>query len=254
MDEVTQELTHTLFLSGQVRAWQPTQGYRAGVDPVLLAAAIPARAGQTSLELGCGVGVASLCLMARVPGLISTGLELQPGYAALARRNAAEAGAAFSVIDGDLTDLPAALREPQFDHVFANPPYFRREASVASRHSGRERALGEETALKTWVEVAAKRTKPKGFVSFIQRVERLPELFSAMQSCLGSLQLLPLTPREGRESQLFILRGRRGGRAQFRLHAGVVMHEGAVHHCDRDDYTKEIRAVLRDGAALHFPD
>jgi len=52
--------------------------------------------------------------------------------------------------------------------------------------------------LADWVEVAAKRVRPKGYVSFIQRVERLPELLCAMQARLGSLQLLPLLPRRGR--------------------------------------------------------
>ena len=75
------------FLGGKVTAKQPAQGYRAGVDAVLLAASVPAKAGDTVLELGCGVGVASLCLTARVGGLLVTGVELQPDYAALAAKN-----------------------------------------------------------------------------------------------------------------------------------------------------------------------
>ena len=84
------ELSCNEFLGGRVRLWQPLSGYRAGVDPVLLAASVPATAGQTVLELGCGAGAAILCLAARVPGLHLTGVELQPAYADLARRNAAE--------------------------------------------------------------------------------------------------------------------------------------------------------------------
>ena len=60
------------FLGGRVQAWQPAAGYRAGVDAVLLAAAVPARPGDTALELGAGAGVASLCLATRVPGLSVT--------------------------------------------------------------------------------------------------------------------------------------------------------------------------------------
>ena len=37
------ELTRNGFLGGRVQLWQPVCGYRAGVDPVLLAAAVPAR-------------------------------------------------------------------------------------------------------------------------------------------------------------------------------------------------------------------
>ncbi|WP_323784824.1 tRNA1(Val) (adenine(37)-N6)-methyltransferase [Thalassovita sp.] len=247
------ELTHTQFLDGRVSAWQPARGYRAGVDPVLLAASIPGEPGQSALELGCGVGVASLCLLARVPDMRATGLEIQPAYAALARRNATEASAAFDVVQADLTQLPTDLRNRQFDHVFANPPYFQRETSVSAADPGRDIALGGETPLADWVEVAAKRVRPKGYVSFIQRVERLPELLCAMQARLGSLQLLPLLPRRGRESQLFLIRGRKGGRAAFRLHAAIVMHEGDTHTSDQESYTSDIQAVLREGAALAFP-
>nr|WP_255723105.1 methyltransferase domain-containing protein [Thalassobius sp. Cn5-15] len=245
-------MTHTDFLNGRVRAWQPVQGYRAGVDPVLLAASLPVQTGQSALELGCGVGVASLCLMARVPGVAVTGVELQADYAALAQRNGGEAGADFTVSIADLRALPADLRQRQFDHVFANPPYFQRDRSTAAQDAGRDIAFGGDTPLATWVEVAAKRCAPKGYVTFIQRIERLPELIMAMQPLLGSLEVQPLIPRAGREAQLVLIRGRKNGRADFRLHDGIVMHEGAEHLRDGEDYAPKIRAVLRDGAALPF--
>ena len=47
------ELTCDAFLDGRLRLWQPRTGYRAATDPVLLAAFVPARAGQRVLELGC---------------------------------------------------------------------------------------------------------------------------------------------------------------------------------------------------------
>ena len=45
------------FLGGKLLIKQPRNGYRAGIDPVLLAASVNAKAKQTVLELGCGVGV-----------------------------------------------------------------------------------------------------------------------------------------------------------------------------------------------------
>src|SRR5574343_1545621 len=96
------QLTDDKFLCGRLRLWQPAQGYRAATDPVLLAAACPATAGQSVLDLGCGAGAAALCLAARVPDLALAGLELQPEYADLARRNAARNGVAMQVECGDL--------------------------------------------------------------------------------------------------------------------------------------------------------
>ncbi|WP_372993332.1 tRNA1(Val) (adenine(37)-N6)-methyltransferase [Sulfitobacter sp.] len=228
--------------------WQPRKGYRAGVDPVLLAATVPAQAGQRVLELGCGVGAASLCLGARVPGLALTGVEIQPTYAALARRNSQD----FEVVDADLAQMPLALRQRQFDHVLANPPYFDRDASIASKDSAREAALGERTPLEKWVEIAAKRLAPKGQAHFIHRAERLPDLIRALPHDMGSIEVLPIAPRIGRMAELIILRARKSGRGAFRLCAPLIMHEGATHLVDGDSYVPQIRAVLREGAALTF--
>lgn len=244
------DLSRDAFLGGRLWIWQPKRGYRAGVDPVLLAAWVQAKAGQSVLELGCGVGVASLCLGVRVPGLLQAGIEVQPDYATLARRNAAEAGLPLEVVTADLSMLPPVMRQRQFDHVIANPPYFRRDQSVPAQDAGREKALGEGTALSLWIEVATRRVVDRGYVTVIQRAERLPELIGLMTARLGSVEVLPLIPRRGRAAQLVLIRGRKGGRAAFRLLDPVLMHRGTRHDGDGESYTPLVDDVLRMGAAL----
>jgi tRNA1(Val) A37 N6-methylase TrmN6 len=248
-----EDLSRDAFLGGRLRIAQPRAGYRAGIDPVLLAASIPARAGQNVLDLGCGSGIAALCLGARVPGLALTGLEIQPAYADLARRNAVANGQTLEVVNGDLTDMPVPLRQRQFDHVIANPPYFDRAAGTPARDPGREHGMGETCALAEWVAAAARRAAPKGQVTVLQRADRLPDLIAAMAAHLGSLEVLPLIPRPGRAARLVLMRGRKGGRAEFRLHDGPCLHAGAEHGSDGEDYTPAISAVLRDAAGLPFP-
>ncbi|WP_264210992.1 tRNA1(Val) (adenine(37)-N6)-methyltransferase [Leisingera thetidis] len=248
-----EELSCDGFLGGRVQLWQPLQGYRAGVDPVLLAAAVPARAGEAVLELGCGAGQALLCLAARVPGLILAGVELQPSYADLARKNAAANRQGIEVFGADLATLPAALKQRQFHHVIANPPYYKAGAHSRARDAGRQVALGEETPLADWICTAARRLAPKGYLHMIQRADRLPDMLAACSGRLGSAEVLPLAPRGGRQAELVILRARKGGRAGFRLHAPLILHEGAGHERDGESYRPEIRAVLREGAALPWP-
>ena len=237
-------LTHDAFLGGRLHLWQPKQGYRAGVDPVLLAASVPIKQGQSLLDLGCGVGAAALCVGARCADVKLVGVERQPAYADLARRNG------LDVATADLGDLPAALRQRAFDHVIANPPYFDRAASTSAQDPGREGALGEDTPLADWIAVAARRLKPKGYFHLIHRMDRLPDALAALEGRLGSVAVLPLSARAGRAPELMILRARKGGRAKFCLSAPVILHSSESHTQDGDDYSPLISKVLREGAPL----
>jgi tRNA1(Val) A37 N6-methylase TrmN6 len=194
--------------------------------------------------------VASLCLAARVPGLVQAGLERQPAYAALARENAARNGLALEVVEGDLEAMPQALHRA-FDHVIANPPFFGAGSGTAARDPGREAAQREATPLAAWIDAATRRLAPGGWLTVIHEAARLPDLLAAMDGRLGSAALLPLAPRTGRPATRIILRARKGGRAAFRLLAPLILHDGPSHDGDRDNFTAELRAVLRDAAALN---
>ena len=76
------------FLGGRVKVRQPLRGFRAGLDAVMLSAAVPAKRGEEALELGAGVGTASLCLAFRVENLTVAGLEIDQNLVALANANA----------------------------------------------------------------------------------------------------------------------------------------------------------------------
>lgn len=242
------DLTDDAFLGGKLRLWQPKDGYRAATDPVLLAASIGAQAGQSVLDLGCGAGTASLCLGARVAGLALAGLELQPDYADLARRNAARNGIAFEVVDGDLTDIPAELKRG-FDHVMANPPYYAKAGSP-SPNLGRDTALRVDTPIAAWVEAGARRLVPGGWLTMILAADCLPDALAACTGRLGSLAALPLAARVGQPGLRVILQARKGGRRAFRLLAPFVLHGGGAHDTDRDSYTLAAKGILRDGADL----
>ena len=237
--------TRDALLGGRVRLWQPGRGgFRAGSDAVLLAAACPARPGETLLDLGCGTGAAMLCAAARVPGLRATGVERDPEAAALARRNGAE------VVEADVADLPAALRARGFDHVICNPPYFAHGAGDPAADPAREAALREGAGgLAPWCDAACRRAGPRGTVTMIARADRLADLLAGLAPRLGDLRVRPVAARPGAAAGRVVVRGRKGARAPLRLLSPLEMHpEAGPGHAPLAE------AILRNAAALSMDD
>lgn len=244
------DTTLDAFLGGRIRIRQPVRGYRAGADPVLLAASVPARRGDSVLELGTGCGVALLCLLSRVPGAHAVGVERNPEMAALARRNAEANGMQVRIVQSDLADLPEDLRAMSFDHVMANPPFFDRDKGNAAHPGSREDGRGEDTPVALWIDTAIRRLRSSGSLSLIQRVDRLPEVLSHLDQRVGSITVLPLAARPGRQAKMFLLRATKGAKAPFRLLGPFVIHSGDTHIADGDDHSPEAAAILRSGAPL----
>jgi len=67
---------------------------------------------------------------------------------------------------------------------------------------------------------------------------------------MGSVEVTPFVSRQGRGSELMILKARKSGKAPFRLLPQVVLHESPKHTADQDDYTQQLTGILREGRAL----
>ena len=248
------DATRDRFLGGLVSLWQPKEGYRAAVDAPLLAAAVRAPTGSKLAELGCGVGAASLCLLARlraggIEGVTVTGLELQPHLADLARRNATENGfqAAFRIIKGDLARPPPLLAPHAFDGVFLNPPFQRADQGRPSPDPSRALADREgEQGLADWLTAALRLLKPKGQLTLIQRTDRLGELLAALEGRVGALALLPVFPGGGAPAKRILLSATKDSRAPLALLPGLTLHDG------EGAYTAAAQRLLREGAALRL--
>ena len=190
-------VTEDRLLDGRVRLLQSARGYRVAIDPVVLAAAVPARAGEAVLDLGCGSGAAALCLLARVSGVTATGLECDPAAAALARDNAAANGVAdsYRILEGELLAPPPALRAARFDHVLLNPPYLDPARARLPEDADRRRSHGEAAAgLADWLDLSLRRLRDDGTLSVIHRAERLDEILAALAGRAGGIVIFPLWP------------------------------------------------------------
>lgn len=233
-----QHTTVDAFLGGALRLRQPMHGHRAGVEPVLLAAYTPARAGESVLDAGTGTGAALLCLGWRVPGLALHGIELDPAMAALAQDNAALNRMQASVtVDNLLT-----LREGAYDHVLTNPPYH--GPGTPAPDSGKALARQDAVGLDAWLHACLRRLKPAGTLTVVARADCLDAILSALQSRAGAMAVLPLYPRVGEPASLILVCAVKGRRTRLRLLPPLILHE------ENGDFTAAAQSVLRQGAAL----
>lgn len=241
------DLSDDMLLGGRVRIRQGLDGYRAGMDAALLAAACDAAARSRVLEAGCGVGAALLAAAVRLPEVSFVGIERDPAALALACANIALNGlqSRVSAQAGDVEAPFGALQTAPFDAVLANPPYFDDPAALRGPHAAKRDAWIADGGLETWVGFLIKAVREGGAITLIHRADRLGDILMLLSPKAGSIAIRPVQPFADAPSKRVLVRALKTGRAPLRLLPPLVLHErnGAKH-------TPETEALLRGEAAL----
>ena len=243
------DVTEDRLLGQRVILRQPRDGYRAAIDPVLLAAAVDARRGATVIDAGIGTGAAALCLLHRRPDLTVIGIERDHATGALAEANAAanNVSGRLSVRYGSLDTVAATMRSEAIavDAIMTNPPYLTANQATDSPSPGRQRANVESYSLSAWIGSCVDLLRHKGAITLIHRADRLDDAIAALRRArCGDVTILPLWTRAGEQARRVIVRARKGVAGPARLLPGLVMHDADGH------FTTEAERILREGAAL----
>lgn len=249
-----QTLTRDAFLGGRITVSQPRHGFRAGLDSVLLGAAVAP--GSTSLlDLGCGVGTASLVALAHNTALTATLLDQNAPMLALAKSNAQANGFAdrVTLIEADVAGKGAARRaaglgDNAYASVIANPPFFDANGGTLAADDARADAR-HMTAdrLELWVKTAAGAAASGAEIIFIYPVESLSPLLAAFSARFGAITILPLAPRAGEPVTRLLIRAIKGSRAPLTMLACRALHEP-----EGRAFTPQFDAILRGTARLDW--
>jgi tRNA1(Val) A37 N6-methylase TrmN6 len=246
------EFTSDKLLGGRITLRQRIEGYRAGMDAALLAAACDAGEGESVLEAGCGVGAVLLAAAVRRPGARFIGVERDPGALELALANIAANGMNDRVraIAGDVERLSGGLdlgdlKLGAFDACLANPPFFDDERSLRGPAPAKRGAWIADGGLAAWVDLLARAVRDRGVIVIIHRADRLGDLLALLRRRAGSFQARPIHPFVDAPASRVLVRAVRAGRAPLKLLPPLVLHprEGGKH-------TPEAEAILRGEAAL----
>jgi tRNA1(Val) A37 N6-methylase TrmN6 len=247
------ELSDDAFLGGALHILQPKHGYRAGLDAIMLAAAISVEPGARALDVGAGVGVAGLALARRASNTQVILSERDAHLVGLARQNIERngLGGRVRVIQADvfhpLGQSPelAELAET-FDCVLANPPYHTQGRGTAPQHPMKAASHAmPDGDLTRWARFMAAMTRPGGSATVILTPSALPDLLAALHGRFGALLLLPIYPHAHEPVSRVIVEGVKGSRAPLQMLPGLVLHEKDGR------FRSDVEQILRQGGALN---
>jgi tRNA1(Val) A37 N6-methylase TrmN6 len=242
---LTMDTTLDGLLNKRVVLEQPAEGFRVAVDTVLLAAAAPAQNGQRVLDMGCGVGGVIFCLIARMPGLRITGIDIQEELLAICRKNI-EHNKCADRVDAVLADATSFV-ESDFDHVVMNPPFHEEARHAVSDNKIKRTANAEKTGeLPLWLASAAKALKPSGILTLIHRADRQDEILLEATKYFGTVDILPIISKMGAAPKRVIMRMHKGGPVKVNSCKSFVLYG------DNGRYNEGAEAVIRHCKAIEF--
>jgi tRNA1(Val) A37 N6-methylase TrmN6 len=241
------DVSEDRILGGRVRLRQARDGYRAGLDAALLAAACDAVDDERVVEPGCGAGAALLAAAARRPGARFTGVERDGAVLELARTNIElnGLGPRVEARGGDVGEPFSRLGSPPFDAALANPPFFDDPASLRGPGGAKRGAWIADEGLAGWTTFLIKAVREGGTITLIHRADRLADILTLFGSKAGSFQVRPVHPFADAPAKRVLVRAIKSGKAPLRLLPPLVLHSrGGAKHTD------EAEAILRGETAL----
>lgn len=247
LEEAEERVSEDTILDGRMVLLQPKGGFRAAIDPIVLAACVPAAAGDRVLDVGTGSGAAAFALLAREPWAWVTGIDVQAGLIALAGRSAARNDlgerACFQAMDvaAPAPQIGASL----FDHVMSNPPFLDARAGQRPKDEARALATIESTAdLGVWLAFMASMVRDGGTLTMIHRADRRDEILAALAGGFGAARVLDLVPvDDGRPVKRCVVQAEKGAPDGPLRRNALVLHEAD------GEFTVAAQAILRDAGA-----
>ncbi|MBQ6582865.1 MAG: tRNA1(Val) (adenine(37)-N6)-methyltransferase [Mogibacterium sp.] len=224
------------------------EGFRYGVDAVLLAAFAAGETGAAGIrrsrdpgpsivDLGTGNGILPFILAHKIPESRITGIEVQEASFRRACRGVELNGLQerVAMIHADIADLLRSGEVPEeerADAVVTNPPYFRRGAAIPSAGSEKETARHETTAgLREFLAFAAMLLNRGGDFYMVHRPSRLTDILTEMRAAgLEPKELQMVVPRAGEAANIVLVHGIRGAGAELRILPEIAVHgEGGTY-------------------------
>lgn len=223
--------------------YQPADGFRFGVDAVLLSEFAHIKPGENVLDMGTGTGIIPILLAAKTKGRHFTGLEIQEFSAAVAKESVLlnKLEERVDIVNGDIKEASKLFGNESFNVIVSNPPYM--IADHGLRNDADEKYIARHEALCTFDDIAREASRvliSKGRFYMIHRPFRLAELFMTLKKYkLEPKRMRLVHSYVDKEPQMVLIEASKGGNSGIKIEKPLIIYEKG------GEYTEELKEIYK---------
>lgn len=234
-DECLDDLQNGFFII------QKKDGFKFGVDAVLLADFAKDAPSKMTLDLCTGTGIVPILLAAKTQTAKIYGLEIQKDISDMAKRSVEynKLSGRVEIKSGDLKNASEIYGKGIFDKITCNPPYMKcgagfmnsADTKAISRH---EVLCNIDDVIKSGSELLV----PKGRLFMVHRPNRIADIMCAMRKYrIEPKKLRFVHPAPSKAPNMVLIEGMRDGNADMKILPPLYVYS------DDGTYTEEIDKI-----------
>ena len=220
---------------------QKEQGFRFGVDAVLLSHFANVKKKHRVRDLCTGTGIVSFLVYGKYKPQEVIGLEIQDDMVEMANRSSKlnDTSDIVKFVQGDLKDKALLDSLGRFDVVTVNPPYKLNNAGILNPNDKLAIARHEIMCNLEDVIVSARRLlKDNGRMFIVHRPERLADIFGLMRKYkIEPKRVRLVQPNTKKAPNIVLVEGQRDGGAFLKWEETLYVYD------DNGNYSEEINRI-----------
>ena len=220
---------------------QKEQGFRFGVDAVLLSHFANVKKKHRVIDLCTGTGIVSFLVYGKYKPQEVIGLEIQDDMVEMANRSSLlnDTTDIVKFVHGDLKDKALLDSLGKFDVLTVNPPYKLNNAGIVNPDDKLAIARHEVMCTLEDVIIAARRLlKDNGRMFIVHRPERLADIFGLMRKYkIEPKRVRMVQPNTKKAPNIVLVEGQRDGGAFLKWEETLYVYD------DNGNYSEEIDRI-----------
>ena len=220
---------------------QKNEGFRFGVDAVLLSHFANVKKKHRVIDLCTGTGIVSFLMYGKYNPSEVVGLEIQEEMVEMANRSAKlnDITDRIKFVKGDLKDKKLLDSLGRFDVVTVNPPYKLNSAGILNPNDKLAIARHEIMCnLEDVIVASRKLLKDNGSMFIVHRPERLADIFGLMRKYkIEPKRIRFVYSNPNSESKLVLIEATKNAKSFVKIEKPLYVYNESGH------YTQEILQI-----------